>query len=186
MSSNTDCVLTLRRGRQHVAVLLEVQHEVAGQDWLRGERVAENLLNLRLVDLHRRGDAAAHLSGRVRMIEQDRLLRRFDRDGARAAVGIGQHHEQRLAAGTRCQEKKNQDRCGLLNDPANDRANALANDHGLTSITKLVPRTARIAVGVLTFMAPGVLRAISPEIIETVPRFMSVSIEPLKSLELNL
>ena len=74
MSSNTDCVLTLRLGRQRVAVLFEVQHEVAGQDWLRGERVAENLLNLRLVDLHRRGDAAAHLSGRVRMIEQDRLL----------------------------------------------------------------------------------------------------------------
>ncbi|MGH7924363.1 MAG: hypothetical protein ACREQH_07220 [Candidatus Binatus sp.] len=38
--------------------------------------------------------------------------------------------------------------------------------YGLTSITKRVPRTPRIAVGVLTFIAPGELRAISPDIIE--------------------
>ena len=38
----------------------------------------------------------------------------------------------------------------------------------MTSITNRVPRTPRIAVGVLIFIAPGVLRAISPEIIDTV------------------
>ena len=49
-----------------------------------------------------------------------------------------------------------------------------------------MPRTPRIAVGVLTFIAPGELRAMSPDTIESVPLRMSVSIEPVKLLELNL
>src|SRR5208337_5319392 len=81
-------VLDLRFRRQSVAVLFEIEHEVAGQDRLRGERAAENLLHLRLIDLHRRGGASANLSGRVGLVQYNRLLA-LDCDRARAAVGIG-------------------------------------------------------------------------------------------------
>ena len=49
-----------------------------------------------------------------------------------------------------------------------------------------MPRTPRIAAGVLTFIAAGELLAISPDTIESVPLRRSVSIEPLKLLESNL
>jgi hypothetical protein len=72
-------VLTLGLSRERAAVSLEVEHEVARQYWLRGERVAENLQNLSLVDFRRRGDSSSHFSGRIRMVQQDRLLAVLDR-----------------------------------------------------------------------------------------------------------
>src|SRR5262249_37189099 len=56
----------------------------------------------------------------------------------------------------------------------------------VASATNRVPRTPRVAAGVLTFIAPGELRAISPETTESVPLRSSVNIEPLKLLESNL
>jgi serine phosphatase RsbU (regulator of sigma subunit) len=100
-------ILALRVGRKRVTVLLEIEHEVAGQHGLRGQRVAEDLLHLSLIDLHRRGDATAHLAGRIRFIQQHRLLAVLDRHRARAPVRIRQHDEQRLAAGTRREQKQN-------------------------------------------------------------------------------
>src|SRR5579862_160774 len=169
-------VLALRVGSQRVAVLFEVEHEMRGQNRLCGQRVAEDFLYLRLVNIHRRGDAAFNFSGRIWMVQQDRLLAVLDRHRTRAAVRIWQDDEERLAAGTRRQQQK---KWNQNNSPQHQRLS-------LTSIANRVPRTPSIAVGVLIFIAPGELRAISPEIIETVPRFMSASIEPLKLLELNL
>ncbi len=80
--------------------------EVAGQNRLRGERVTESLLDLILVFGDRDFLSAFDLRGRVRLVKQHRLLPLINRNRSRAAAGIGQNHEQRLAAGTSGQRRE--------------------------------------------------------------------------------
>jgi adenylate cyclase len=93
-------VLALGVGRQDVAVLFEVEHEMTWQDRLRRQRVAEDLLDLSLIDFCRRGDATAHLARCVGFVQLNLFLAVVDRDRAGAAIGIGQHDKQRLPART--------------------------------------------------------------------------------------
>ena len=170
-------VLTLGISRQRVAVSLEVEHEVTRQHRLCGKRVAENLLNLRSIDRHWLGGAPPHLSGRIGTIQSTDFLLSSIVTAPELPSGLGR-------------TTKSDSR--LEQDASRNRTSTFRTMRGidqwlsLTSITNLVPRTPRIAVGVLTFIAPGELRAISPDIIESVPLFIRVSIEPLKLLELNL
>ena len=87
-----------------VGIAEEIEPEMRRQNRLRGQRIAENLLDLLRVG-GGRGDAAAlFLARRVGLVEQHRLLTVADRDRARGAVRIRQNDEKRLAL--RASERK--------------------------------------------------------------------------------
>src|SRR5437764_3558429 len=165
----------LRIRGQLIARKNEVKAKMRRQDRSCRDRLVEDDPRLGRFERNAGGLTAARLRRGKRLVKDGGRvpLDDADRAGAGAAIGIGQHDIEFLARtpGQRQQRQRKQE----------EAAHRFRPQYTLTA--KVVPLTPRMAVGVLIFIAPGVLRVMSPETTLSEPFFTSASISPLKLLE---